>query len=179
MVGSLPDAAKAAPTGFQREGDTIAFCGEFMPHLPGSELAKLRGDELPTELPGHDLAKARAAHEAVREAVRAGDLSSAHDVAEGGLLVAIAESCLAGGIGATVDPWPDEDPLFWFFGESLGAGFVVSGPRDAIDRLAERTPLTVHGVVGGDMLRAADASAFEVSLDELREANAALAAAFV
>ena len=178
MVGSLPDAARAAPTGFAREGDTIAFCGEFAPHLPGSELAKLRGDDLPTELPARDLAKARAAHEAVRDAVRAGDLASAHDVAEGGLLVAIAESCLAGGIGATFDPWPDEDPLFWLFAESLGTGFVVSGEREAIDRLAQRTPLTVHGTVGGESLRAADTSVFEIGLERLREANGALAAAF-
>ena len=63
--------------GFQNEGDTIAFAGEFEPHLPGSELAKLRGEELPTELPERDLAKARAAQEAVRDAVRAGDLASA------------------------------------------------------------------------------------------------------
>jgi len=178
MVGSLPDASKTAPTGFQREGETIAFCGEFVPHLPGSELAKLRGEELPTELPGRDLDKVRAAHEAVRDAVRAGELSSAHDVAEGGLLVAIAESCLAGGTGATVDPWPDEDPLLWLFGEAPGGGFVVSGEREAIDRLAERTPLTVFGTVGGDELRAADASAFEVSLEELRVAAGSLAAAF-
>jgi phosphoribosylformylglycinamidine synthase len=177
MVGSLPDAANAAPTGFQTEGDTIAFCGEFTPHLPGGELAKLRGDELPTELPGHDLAKARAAHDAVREAVRAGDLSSAHDVAEGGLLVAIAESCLAGGIGATL-AWPDEDALLWLFGESPGAGFVVSGQREAIDRLAELTPLTVHGAVGGDSLRATDPSAFDVPLQRLQEAHRALARAF-
>ena len=178
MVGSLPDPSRAAPTGFAHEGDTIASCGEFVPQLPGSELAKLRGNELPTELPGRDLAKVRAAHEAVRDAVRAGDLSSAHDVAEGGLLVAIAESCLAGGIGATVDSWPEDDPLVWLFGESLGSGFVVSGEREAIARLAQRTPLAVHGTVGGDSLRAADASVFEIGLDRLREANGALAAAF-
>jgi phosphoribosylformylglycinamidine synthase len=178
MVGALPDAARAAPTGFQNEGDTIAFCGEFAPHLPGSELAKLRGEELPTELPERDLAKARAAQEAVRDAVRAGDLASAHDVAEGGFLTAVAESCLAGGIGATLDEWPDEDRLLWLFGECPGAGFVVSGSAEAIDRLAEHTPLTVFGTVGGESLRAGDAEAFEVSLEDLRAAHRSLAAAF-
>ena len=89
----------------------------------------------------------------MRDAVRAGELASAHDVAEGGFLVAVAESCLAGGIGATLDEWPDEDPLLWLFGECPGAGFVVSGPREAIDRLGERTPLTVFGTVGGESLR--------------------------
>jgi phosphoribosylformylglycinamidine synthase subunit PurL len=176
MVGKLPDPARAAPTGFQNEGDTIALCGEFASHLPGSELAKLHGEELPTELPPRDLDKTRAAHAAVREAVRAGDLASAHDVAEGGLLVAIAESCLAGGIGAAIDAWPEDDPLRRLFGECPGGGFVVSGAREAIDRLAERTPLTVVGSVGGDSLRAA--SGFEVPLAELRSAAASLSAVF-
>jgi len=178
MVGKLPDAALAAPAGFAREGDVIGFCGEFLAHLEGSELAKLQGEPLPTELPARDLEKTRAAHEAVRDAVRAGELSSAHDVAEGGLLVAIAESCLAGGIGATVDPWPDSNQLFWLFSECPGGGFVVSGPREAIDRLAERTALNVFGTVGGRTLRSADASVFEVSLEELGAATGSLAAAF-
>jgi phosphoribosylformylglycinamidine synthase len=175
MVGKLPDAERSAPAGFVREGDTIAFCGEFDPSLEGSELAKLRGDALPTALGERDLEKTRRAHEAVRGAVRAGELSSAHDVAEGGLLVAIAESCLAGGLGAEVDPWPDSEPLLWMFGECPGGGFVVSAPREAIDRLAERTPLTVFGTVGGDSLRTAK---FELSLSELNEASGSLAAAF-
>jgi phosphoribosylformylglycinamidine synthase len=176
MVGSLPDAAKAALTGFQNEGDTVAFCGEFAPHLPGSELAKLRGEELPTELPGRDLAKVRTAHEAVRDAVRAGELSSAHDVAEGGFLVAVAEACLAGGIGAELTEWPDEDPLLWLFGECPGTGFVVSGAAEAIERLAQATPLTVFGTVGGDALTGG--GGFDVSLDDLRAAHGSLAPAF-
>jgi phosphoribosylformylglycinamidine synthase II len=178
MLGKLPDPERAAPSGFQSRGDVIAFCGEFAAHLPGGELAKLRGEELPTELPARDLAKTGAAHEAVREAVRAGDLASAHDVAEGGLLVALAESCLAGGIGATIEPWPADDPLHWLFGECPGGGFVVSGSAAAIDRLGERTPLTVFGTVGGDSLRAAGASTFEVSLAELRSASSSLSAVF-
>ena len=110
--------------------------------------------------------------------MRAGELSSAHDVAEGGLLVAIAESCMAGGIGATVDPWPESEPLFWLFSECPGGGFVVSGTREAIDRLAERTPMTLFGTVGGDSLRAADPALFEVALEELNAASDSLAAAF-
>ena len=70
----------------------------------------------------------------------------------------------------------DEDPLLWLFGECPGAGFVVSGEREAIDRLAERTPLTVFGTVGGEALRGGDS--LEVSLDDLRAAHGSLAAAF-
>ncbi len=133
---------------------------------------------MPTELPQRDLAKARAAQEAVRDAVRAGELASCHDVAEGGFLVAVAESCLAGGIGATLDEWPDEDQMLWLFGECPGAGFVVSGSANAIAKLGQRTPLTVFGTVGGESLRAGDAGALEVSLDDLRVAHGALGSAF-
>ena len=120
----------------------------------------------------------RAAQAALRDAVRSGELASAHDVAEGGLLVAVAECCLAGGIGATLEEWPADDQLRRLFGEDPGGGFVVSGERAAIGRLAERMPLTVLGTVGGDALEAGDPAAFRVTLDELREAHAALAPAF-
>jgi len=180
MVGSLPDAARAAPTGFGNEGDVVAFCGEPMPHLPGSELAKLQGEALPTELPAVDLAAVRGWQEAMREAVRGGELSSAHDMADGGFLVAIAECCLAGGIGTTLDmgeSGADTPPaawLAWWFGEAPG-GFVVSGPAEAIDKLAERIPLDRFGTVGGEALVIERPIELSVSLEEMREASGALA----
>ena len=146
MVGALPDPTARAPTGFQHEGHTVAFAGAFEPHLPGSELAKLRGEELPDGLPERDLAKARAAQEAVRDAVRAGDLASAHDVAEGGFLVAVAESCLAGGIGAELTAWEGEDPLLWLFGEGPGAGSWsrARARRSTASRSARRSPCSAR-----------------------------------
>jgi phosphoribosylformylglycinamidine synthase subunit PurL len=178
MVGRLPDPARAGRLGFALEGDALAICGEFAPHLPGGELWKLRGQPLPDGLPAVDPASIWSAQEAVRRAVRAGDLSSAHDIAEGGFLVAVAECCLAGGIGATLDLGPSDAPLTHLFGEGPG-GFVVSGPLDALERLGENTPLDVFGTVGGEALQGtiADAS-FSVDVDELRAAHAALAPAF-
>ncbi|MBA2261090.1 MAG: phosphoribosylformylglycinamidine synthase subunit PurL, partial [Solirubrobacterales bacterium] len=93
MVGELPEPARAGRAGFAREGDLIALVGAFTPVLDASELARLRGEALPTQLPEADVATAQRTHGAVRDAMRAGDLTSAHDVAEGGLLVAVAESC--------------------------------------------------------------------------------------
>jgi phosphoribosylformylglycinamidine synthase subunit PurL len=93
-------------------------------------------------------------------------------VAEGGLLTAIAECCLAGGVGAELEI--DGDPAA-LFGESPGGGFVVSGAREAIDRMAERTPVTTLGSVGGSSLRT---TGFEVSLEELRSAAGSLGAVF-
>jgi phosphoribosylformylglycinamidine synthase II len=179
MVGELPDAARAGRSGFATAGDAVALAGPFRPRLPGSELAKLRGEALPTSLDEIDIAALRAAQEAIRDAVRAGDLASAHDVAEGGFLVAVAESCLAGGLGATLDLGPSDDLERVLFGESPGAGFVVSGSAEALARLAERIDLDVFGTVGGDALDVTSGDVLiTASLDELRAAHAALAPLF-
>jgi phosphoribosylformylglycinamidine synthase II len=177
MVGQLPDAARAVGLGFAREGDAIALAGwNAAPSLGASELDKLRGEQLPDALPQVDLARERAILEAIRDAVRAGALSSCHDIAEGGFLVAVAESCLAGVIGATLDLGESEDPWSHLFGERPG-GFVVSGRREVLERLA--VPVDVFGTVGGAELRvtiAGETSSW--ALGELSAAHGALAKLF-
>ena len=185
IVGELPDVAFAGRSGFARAGDAVALAGPFRPALPGSELAKLRGESLPLGLPPVDIGALRAAQEAIRDAVRSGSLASAHDVAEGGLLVAVAESCLAGGLGAKLDlaalagaaAARELDRVV--FGESPGAGFVVSGPEKVLQRLREHVSVERLGTVGGEALRviAGDVSV-EATLDELRTAHRALAPLF-
>src|SRR5512132_536723 len=179
MVGRLPDARHAGRLGFARAGDAIALAGwDAAPSLAASELAKLWGEPLPDGLPAVDLTRARAVLEAVRDAVRAGTLSSCHDIAEGGLLVAVAESCLAGERGATLDLGPSDDLWTHLFGERPG-GFVVSGARAALDALAARVPLDIFGTVGGDALEVAiGGERASWALPELREAHAALARFF-
>jgi phosphoribosylformylglycinamidine synthase subunit PurL len=175
MVGRLPDARRAGRLGFAREGDAIALAGwDASPSLAGGELAKLWGEPLPDGLPAVDLVQAGTVLEAVRGAVRAGALSSCHDVAEGGLLVALAECCLAGGLGAALDLESSEEPWSELFGERP-VGFLVSGPRDALDALGQAVPLDVFGTVGGDALEltiAGETSRW--ALAELREAHGAL-----
>ena len=144
MVGELPDPARAGRLGFAAEGDAIALLSaSWAPSEVGSELAKLRGDALEGSLPGADLGALRALHAAVRQGVRSGALRSAHDVAEGGVAVALAECCIAGGLGARVAL---DAPLF---AEGPGA-FVVSGPRAALARFGAAA--TEIGEVGGDAL---------------------------
>jgi phosphoribosylformylglycinamidine synthase len=149
MVGELPDAGRAGRLGFAQAGDTVALIAAsgWAPSLTGSELAKLRGEPPEGELPAADLGELRAVHAAIRQAVRSGALRSAHDVAEGGLAVALAECCVAGEIGAEVTI-PGGEPAL--FGEGPGA-FVVSGPRDAF--AAFGSAVTVIGTAGGDALR--------------------------
>ncbi len=103
MVGRLPDPARAGRLGFATEGDVIALVGDFAPAAAGSELAKLRGEAIAGPLPSLDQQAVRDAHETVRVMVSSAALRSAHDIAEGGIAVALAECCIAGRIGATVD----------------------------------------------------------------------------
>ncbi len=175
LVGGMPDAARAGGLAFAAEGDAVGLVGPFAPALPGSELAKLRGEALPDGLPEADISAVRSAHDAVREAVRAGTLSSAHDIAEGGLAVALAECALAGGVGARVTIAPDGDAWARLFGESPGRGFVVSGPAGVLEALGAE----VLGEVGGDglTLTAGDV-AINATLAELREAHGSFAALF-
>ncbi len=162
MVGELPDPARAGQLGFAEEGDAVALIAAgWAPSATGSELAKLHGHELRGELPHADLGELRALHAAVRRGVRSGALRSAHDVAEGGLGIALAECCLAGAIGAVVDL--DGLPLF---DEGPGA-FVVSGPRDALARFGAAA--RVLGTVGGDALRIE--RTLDVPLAELSRAH--------
>jgi phosphoribosylformylglycinamidine synthase subunit PurL len=174
MVGRLPDARRAGRLGFARAGDAIAIAGEFHPSLAAGELDKLCGAPLPDGLRAVDVAAVRAGFDAIREAVRAGDLESCHDIAEGGLLVAVAECCLAGGLGATLDLGASEDPMTRLFGEGPG-GFVVSGSREALAALGERMPVAVVGEVGGDALSVAIAGhSVSLRLADLRLAHTEL-----
>jgi phosphoribosylformylglycinamidine synthase subunit PurL len=159
MVGRLPDAARAGQLAFAREGDAIALVGEFAPSPAGSELAKLRGDGVVGPLPPIDQHAAAQAHERVRELVRSGAVSSAHDIAEGGIAVALAECAIAGELGATVELPDGLAP----FDEALGRAFVVSGPPQALQGL------TVIGRVGGSSL--ALYGQFEIPVSKLSDAR--------
>jgi phosphoribosylformylglycinamidine synthase subunit PurL len=159
IVGKLPRASRAGRLGFASEGDAIALVGPFEPSAVGSELSKLRGLPPVGELPGTDVGRIRVAHGAVRSRVRSGAFRSAHDIAEGGVAVALAECVTAGGLGAAVDLPKGLDP----FGEAPGRGFIVSGPRDAL------AGFVVIGEVGGDALTIE--GLLDIPVSELRDAR--------
>jgi phosphoribosylformylglycinamidine synthase subunit PurL len=195
MVGELPDVRHAGGSGFAREGDAIALVGPFAPSLDASELAKLWGWELPDGLPLIDIAAAIAAQAAVRDAIRAGAISSAHDIAEGGLAVALAECCLGGSLGARVSLGADlfgAEPAnatgregIWsgislatvttLFGEGSG-GFVVSGNESELRTLSQKTLVRILGSVGGDALQIENE--LELTLADMSTAHGALAELF-
>jgi len=159
IVGKLPDASVAGRLGFVAPGDAIALVGPFEPSDVASELSKLRGCAPTGELPAVQAGAIRVAHEAVRARVRSGAFHSAHDIAEGGVAVALAECCVAGGFGASVRLPARLDP----FGEAPGRGFIVSGSREAL------AGFVVIGEVGGDSLKIE--GLLELGVSELRSAR--------
>jgi phosphoribosylformylglycinamidine synthase II len=153
MVGELPDPGQVAGGAFAASGDAIALLGPFSPNLAGSELAKQRG-ELEAGLARPRVEEVAAACAVVRDAVRAGKLASVHDVSDGGLACALAESAIAGGVGCRVDLQPLRErgcsPEEALFGEGSG-GFLLSGERGALAELGA----VLIGEVGGTTIEIA------------------------
>jgi phosphoribosylformylglycinamidine synthase subunit PurL len=159
MVGRLPDPARAGRLAFAAEGDAIALVGDLAgASVVGSEVAKLRGEPVTGSLPPTDQQAVRDAQERVRSLVTSGALHNAHDIAEGGLATALAECCIAGGIGASVKVPDGLDP----FAEALGRAFVVSGPEEAL------AGLQIIGRVGGSDL---EVDGWKVAVSDLRAAR--------
>src|SRR5690606_27935971 len=113
--------------------------------------------------PPVDLAIERSHAEFIRELIAQGKVSAVHDVSDGGLLVALAEMALAGGIGCELEQIGDH---FTAFGEDQARYVVTSAVADTIQ--AAGIPMTRIGATGGDAVKGAG---FDVALSELREAN--------
>jgi phosphoribosylformylglycinamidine synthase II len=160
MVGKLPDPAAAPTLGFTEEDHAIALVGPFAPALEGSELEKLRGG-LASGLPRIDLQAQADALVRLRAAVREGGLATVHDVSDGGLLCALAECCIAGGLGARLEPPARDDA--GLFGEGPG-GVLIAGAREAVEAV---DGAQLIGSVGGDALEIADGLSIPVA--RLRE----------
>jgi phosphoribosylformylglycinamidine synthase II len=103
MVGLLRDLERRVPMGFQREGDLIYLVGKLSGAVGGSEFLKVFYNFIGGELEKTDLALEVAVTKALLEAARRGLIASAHDVSDGGLLVALAEKSFAKGLGAHVE----------------------------------------------------------------------------
>ena len=137
-VGLLADYAKSATIAFKDSGDIILAVGARGGHLGQSlwlrECRGLEGRDGGAP-PPVDLDAERRTGDLIRAAITAGQLTAVHDVADGGVAVAIAEMALAGNIGAMIDRRQPYDCARSFFAEDQGVYIVTIDDHAMLDFL--------------------------------------------
>jgi phosphoribosylformylglycinamidine synthase II len=162
VFGLLRDASDRVGIGFGRQADMVALLGaRGRGNISGSELAGSRGLNSGVS-PTLDLAAEVKLQRAVLELAREKLLSSAHDVSDGGLGVALAESCIAGRIGCSIElpAIANASTLQALFHEEPSR-VLVSFPPEHRAKVQERcttlgVPFELLGFVGGDTLEIED-----------------------
>jgi phosphoribosylformylglycinamidine synthase len=158
MVGLLDDVTKHCTQHFKQAGDKIILLGDTFDELGGSEYLNVLHGQTRGRPPALDLGREKALQQLVPAAIRAGLAASAHDLSEGGLAVALAECCIGGEVGATLELSSGglrTDSLL--FGESQGRVIISTEPEKAGRLLAlaaeHGVPARVTGAVGGRELK--------------------------
>lgn len=160
MVGLIDDAERSMTQWFKQEGDDIILLGSSREDLGGSEYLKVVHAREQGSPPYLSLNTEEALHGCILSLIRDGLLQSAHDCSEGGVAVALAESCISGPertVGAVVRSTRGrlrKDAVL--FGESQSRVVVSAKPvhREAILNQAMRAgvPVEVIGTVSGERL---------------------------
>ena len=134
VLGVIDDVARRIPAGWQDEGENVYLLGITREELDGSAWAGTVHGHLGGRPPAVDLTAERTLAETLHAASQEGLISSAHDLADGGLAQALAESVMRFGVGARV--WLGElqerdgvDAATALFSEST-ARVIVSVPRE-------------------------------------------------
>lgn len=148
MVGLIEDVAQTTTQWFKEADDLIYVIGDTDAFFAGSELQKwLTGSQFGT-LGAFDLDKEVAHQQIVKKAIDQQLLSSAHDCAEGGVLIALAEASMQSQLGFTID-WSYTDA--WLFSETPSRFIVsVNKAQQAQFEALAQTSATCIGTVTKD-----------------------------
>ncbi|GAB3206594.1 phosphoribosylformylglycinamidine synthase subunit PurL [Marinactinospora endophytica] len=173
VLGVIDDVNQRLTSAFGRdlEGARVFLLGETRVELGGSAWADVIHGHLGGLPPRVDLAAEAALGELLADAADQGAVAAAHDLSDGGLVVALAESCLRGGVGCSVEL--SGDPFVELFSESAARAVVVVRPEaeSVFAQLCDRhgVAATAIGSVGGSGLavRHSDGG-FDIPLEELR-----------
>ena len=161
MIGLIEEARGAITAAFKDEGDVIVLLGQTKEELGGSEYLKLIHRRKQGKPPRADLAAERRLQQLMLQASDWHLIKSAHDCAEGGLAVALAECCVMDEerlTGAVIQSEVQKSIRTdaWLFGESAGRVIISCDPANLrrLEELAQRfsVPLTTLGRVQGRML---------------------------
>ena len=156
VVGLIEDQNRIMTQGFKKSGDQIALIGFTMEELGGTEYLKIMFDRSEGKPPVLDRKHEKQVQDFCWELIQKGFISSAHDCSEGGLAIAVAESCFSYGgqtLGATLtlESTLRNDTLL--FGETQSR-IIISFPEERINEiedLAMTFPVdfSLIGKVGG------------------------------
>ncbi|MDA8431191.1 MAG: phosphoribosylformylglycinamidine synthase subunit PurS [Geobacteraceae bacterium] len=156
VIGKMEDARMAVTMDVKRPGDIVFLLGKTADELGGSEFLALRG-AIGNKVPHVDAVKAYQRYQAYHRAVMAGTVASCHDLSDGGLAVAAAESAFAGGFGMTLDLsrvlWQGDqagrNDLTLLFSESASRHLVTVHPeqRDRFETIMSGNCFASIGVV--------------------------------
>jgi phosphoribosylformylglycinamidine synthase subunit PurL len=156
-VGLIDDFKRSATLAFKRAGETILLVGETTGWLGQSlYLREICGREEGAP-PLVDLTEERENGDFVRALILDGTATAAHDLADGGLLVAVAEMAMASGIGAELSAAPSDIPAHaHWFGEDQ-ARYLVTVPASKVEAVLARAratnvPVWTIGTTGSDAL---------------------------
>ncbi|ANE45380.1 phosphoribosylformylglycinamidine synthase [Paenibacillus swuensis] len=158
MVGLIHDTDHITTQGFKSEGDVIVLLGETRAELGGSEFQYAVHGVTEGRPPALDLDVEKKLLDGVLDAIQAGLVASAHDLSEGGLAVALAESCISGRVGASVEfAAAGLRSDIAMFSESQSRILLSVAPAN-VDALKAKfegagVPLQVIGTVGGTDLQ--------------------------
>jgi phosphoribosylformylglycinamidine synthase subunit PurL len=169
VLGVHDDVRKRLAAGFAADDAQVVLLGTTRDEFGGSAWAEVVHQHLGGRPPAVDLAAEQRLAGLVAAAAADGLLASAHDISDGGLAIALAESCMQGSRGCVVTI--PGDPFAALFGESSARAVVsvVPGREAEFAALAEShgVPATALGRTGGDSLKVADT--FTIPVTELTE----------
>lgn len=125
MVGQIQDPSQITPLGFKQVGDLILLVGGIGHEMGGSAYLKYLFDLKKGLSPRVDLARHKKFLEAVLALIQKGIVQSAHDISEGGLAVALAESAFANSLGANVKIESDQRPDIILYNETQSRAILT------------------------------------------------------
>jgi phosphoribosylformylglycinamidine synthase len=162
-IGIIDDVTRAVTVGFKRAGEAVLLVGETEGHLGASIYLREIGGREAGAPPPIDLDTERRNGDFVRAQILAGRVTACHDLGDGGLLVALAERAMAGGIGATLEV--ATTPGF-LFGEDQGRYLLTTSEPDKIIARAEAAgvPARRIGTTGGAALKLTGSGTISVSV---------------
>jgi phosphoribosylformylglycinamidine (FGAM) synthase-like enzyme len=150
-VAHVPDVGRCVTAELTAAGNVLLLLGRTTSEFAGSHLDLVLGapDGAVGAAPQPDPA-APDRYRRLHRAIRDGLVQACHDVSEGGLAVALAELCIAGGLGAVIDTLPHPEVATALFAESVGRLVVEVRPEDVAPFLATAGPAILLGTVSAE-----------------------------